>query len=317
VRRVCAAWLALAIGARALAVPWDFELPPGFPLPVVPPDNPMTTERVALGQRLFEDPRLSATGAYSCASCHDPARAFTDGRPVAIGATGERHERNTPSLLNVAYNASYGWTDQGLTTLERQHLVPLTSHAPLEMGFGTAQLAALAGDPTFVATFRKAFDDEPLGPDTVVKALAAYVRTLIRADSAYDRYLMWDERDALTADARTGMGLFFSERFACSGCHASFNLSGPVRHAGFPERADTAVDAAPVFHVNQVGGSSLGYRAPALRAVARTAPYMHDGSLETLDEVLSFYAAGGAERLPGFDLTDRERTALIAFLHAL
>ena len=284
-----------------------------YPPPVVPEDNPITAAKVALGELLFTDGRLSVTGSFSCASCHRPDRHFTDARPLAIGATGERHTRHTPTLYNVAFNASFGWDDAGLTTLEAQHLVPLFNTEPVEMGFDDARLAALRRDANLIARFAAAFEVSPtpavITTDTIVKALASYVRTLRAPTSAFDRYLLDDDRSGMSEAAFAGLALFFSERLGCSTCHASLNFSGPVRHA--------IQTAPPVFHVTAVGGTDEAFRAPTLRAVAHTAPYMHDGSLKTLAEVVAHYQTVTVERVPDFTLSEREQAELIAFLTTL
>ncbi len=312
----------------------------------------MTAAKVALGERLFADGRLSVTGTYSCASCHVPALAFTDGRRTAIGATGEHHTRNTPTLINVAYAATFSWADPSLTSLEEQHRVPMFNHTPVELGLDQVlpeRLAALNADASLVPLQRAAFPDaDPqLTLDQVVQAIASYVRTLISADSAFDRYLYWGE-ETMTPDARRGMKLFFSERTNCSLCHASFNLSGPVRQQG-------VVDPLPVFHntgLYNVGGTGRypdpgleahthraadmgAFRAPTLRNVAVTAPYMHDGSIATLAEVIEFYDAGGRnieagpdagdgrvnpfkrKEIHALDLSAQEKLDLVAFLQSL
>ena len=312
----------------------------------------MTAAKVALGERLFADGRLSVTGTYSCASCHVPALAFTDGRPTAIGATGEHHARNTPTLINVAYAATFSWADPSLTSLEEQHRVPMFNHTPVELGLDQVlpeRLAAMNADASLVPLQRAAFPDaDPqLTLDQVVQAIASYVRTLISADSAFDRYLYWGD-ETMTPDARRGMKLFFSERTNCSLCHASFNLSGPVRQQG-------VVDPLPVFHntgLYNVGGTGRypdpgleahthraadmgAFRAPTLRNVAVTAPYMHDGSIATLAEVIEFYDAGGRnieagpdagdgrvnpfkrKEIHALDLSAQEKLDLVAFLQSL
>jgi cytochrome c peroxidase len=312
----------------------------------------MSAAKVALGERLFGDGRLSLTGAYSCASCHDPTRAFTDGRTTAVGATGERHTRNTPTLINVAYSASFGWSDPALTTLEAQHRVPMFNHTPVELGLDQVlpqRLAEFGADAQIEALRAAAFPDTVRGLtlDQLIQAIASYVRTLISADSAFDRYL-YQDADSLTAEARRGMRLFFSDRTNCSLCHASFNLSGPVLQQGVPP-------APPVFHntglynINGTGGypdaglamhtgrveDTGAFRAPTLRNVAVTAPYMHDGSIATLEQVIEFYDAGGRNvetgpyagdgRLNPFkrkevralNLNDAEKRELVAFLESL
>ncbi len=301
--------LAVSVSAAAGADEYAWHLPAGLRPPPVPPDNPMSTAKVALGERLFSDPRLSVTGAYSCASCHVPALAFTDGRATAIGATGERHTRNTPTLINSAYAATFGWADPSVTTLEAQHRVPMFNHAPVELGLDRVlpqRLTELAADPAIEALREAAYPDTPEFPlEQLVQSLASYVRTLIAADSAFDRYLFWGE-ESLSADAKRGMALFFSARTNCALCHASFNLSGPVLQQGIPA-------PPPVFHntglynidgrgrypdpglATHTGreGDMGAFRAPTLRNVAVTAPYMHDGSVATLAEVIDFYDAGG------------------------
>lgn len=307
--------MVLVAGFAARTAPaegYRWALPEGLEPPPVPADNPMSEAKVALGKRLFSDVRLSFNRSTSCASCHDPARELTDGRARAIGASGEPHARNTPSLWNVAYNVTYTWTDQGLDRLEDQLRLPLTGTRPVEMGFGPEQAAALAADSEIAALQRAAFGDVPLDETTVVRALASFVRTLIRMDSAFDRRLYWDDPSGFDAAAEAGMALFFSERLGCGRCHAGVHLSGPT---AMPGRA-----VAPVFHRTAVSDSTEAFRAPSLRFVGRTAPYMHDGSLATLAEVVAFYERGGgrgAERLRPFALSPAERAALLAFLASL
>jgi cytochrome c peroxidase len=344
--------LLIGAGGFAGADAYEWQLPAGLRPPPVPADNPMSAAKVAFGERLFADGRLSLTGAYSCASCHVPARAFTDGRTTAIGATGELHTRNTPTLINVAYAASFGWSDPTLTTLEAQHRVPMFNHTPVELGLDQVlpqRLAELSADAAIVSLQQAAFpySDPQIALDQVVDAIACYVRTLISADSAFDRYLYWGE-ESMTPQAKRGMNLFFSERTSCSLCHASFNLSGPVRQQG-------AADPQLVFHntgLYNIAGTGRypdpgleahthraadmgAFRAPTLRNVAVTAPYMHDGSIATLAEVIEFYDAGGRNIVTGADagdgrvnpfkrkeihaleLTPQEKSDLVAFLEAL
>lgn len=280
-----------------------------FPDPITPADNPLTPEKIALGKRLFSEIRLSVNNTYSCASCHQPSRHFTDGRRLAVGATGATHHRHTPTLYNVAFNTSFGWEDMGLRSLEQQHLVPLLNREPVEMGFTDSLLRTLAQDATYVAAYQAAFDDTSITLTNSLRAIASYVRTLRAPQSAFDRYLFHDEASAMSAAARNGMALFFSGRLGCSSCHASLNFSGPIRHA--------LMDAEPVFHITAVGGSSTPFRAPTLRAIRHTAPYMHDGSVPDLMAVIRHYETVDAERIPEFKLTEQERGELVAFLETL
>lgn len=344
--------------------PWQWELPPGFPRPSVPEDNPMSAAKVALGRQLFYDTRLSVDGSQACATCHQQAHAFTDGRKRPVGVTGVEHPRGAMSLTNVAYGATFGWADPGLRSLEAQARVPLFNRHPVEMGWRRpAELAArLSADPETRRRFAAVFDDpkgrtrrrdRPVTVRRVVQAIAAFERTLISGRSAYDRLVFLDDRAALSASARRGMKLFFSERLACGRCHAGFNVSGPiVLPAGReePKFHNTGlynlIDArgrpgayppdAPGLAEHTGRRRDTGrFRAPTLRNIALTAPYMHDGSLATLEAVVEHYRAGGRTVLAGpwrgvgrasplksplvrgFDLDARGRRDLVAFLHSL
>jgi len=225
------------------------------------------------------------------------------------------HTLNTPTLYNTAFNASYGWQDEGITSLEQQHMVPLTNSAPVEMGYSPYLLPKLANNQDYKALFATAFPQpgthhmDLLTTNNVVRALASYVRTLVAPPSAFDDFLFNDNRQALSINAQTGMALFFSERLGCSKCHASLGFSGSVVH--------TAQQAQAVFHVTGVGGSKLAFRAPTLRQISNTAPYMHDGSLRTLEAVINHYENASEIRLETFSLTAEERLALEEFLRAL
>jgi cytochrome c peroxidase len=303
----------------------------------------MTLAKVELGRRLFYDTRLSANGTFACATCHRPERAFTDGRRHAIGSTGEAHVRNTMALVNVAYNASYGWADAERRSLEAQMAVPMFNEHPIELGLAGHEaevVTRFAADPEDAARFRDAFpDDDPaVSLPNIVKAIASFERTLISGDSPLDRYLYRDDRTAMSPAALRGMKLFFSERLRCAECHGTFNLSGPVAFEG-------AVDVSPVFHntgLHDVDGrgsyppadrglfdltgtqGDMGrFRAPTLRNVAVTAPYMHDGSVPTLAAAIDHYARGGhrsaftSDRVSGFRISGADKADLLAFLDSL
>jgi cytochrome c peroxidase len=285
----------------------------------------MSEAKVALGRRLFYETRISLTGHYSCASCHDPARAFTDGRRVAVGATGVALNRNTMSLANVAWNISFGWDDPRPRTLEAQMLKPLLNEHPIELGVrgreGTLA-AQLAADPGYLRAFAASFPgDSAVTFDHLVQAIAAFERTLVSGSSPFDRYVFDGEHDALTPQAKRGLALFFSARIGCAGCHSGFNFGGNWRDAqGATGRASFASN----------GTTSRPTRVPGLRNVALTAPYMHDGRFATLAEVLAHYSAIGARRkaagtladsadrrLPHAPLSVAETADLTAFLNSL
>ncbi|MBB6576984.1 cytochrome c peroxidase [Comamonas odontotermitis] len=292
--------------------PWQWSLPAGWSPPVVPENNPMNTAKVELGRRLFYDTRLSGNGTQSCASCHAQASAFTDNRALARGSTGEIHPRNAQPLANVAYHSTLNWADPAATTLEQQLLAPLFNVHPVELGVNDGNrdevLARLRRDPDYPPRFAAAFAGlpEPLSWDHVAKAIAAFERTLISADSRYDRHLAGQV--TLTDTETRGMRLFFGDQALCSRCHGSPNFNDQFRTA-------TTTDAPAVFHntgLFNIGGTGaypepnrgvyeltrkitdMGrFRAASLRNIELTAPYMHDGSIGTLEAVLDFYADGG------------------------
>jgi cytochrome c peroxidase len=322
---------ALAAAAGAAPAPtYDWQLPAGFPVPAVPADNPMSAAKVALGRRLFFDPRLSMTGTVSCASCHNPARAYTDGRPRALGALGEELPRGAMSLTNVVYNASFGWTARRVASLEAQMRQPLFNQHPVEMGLAgrEADVTALLGaDERYTAAFRRAFPRaaDPVSLDNAIRAIASFERTLISGNSAFDRYVFRGEHAALSEPAKRGLGLFYSKRLGCANCHGGFNFTGTWTERDRP--------VAPAAFARD-GRAGPAVRVPTLRNVALTAPYMHDGRYATLEEVIRHYERDGAgmaeepqdpsspasrpvRRLTAFRLNARERADLVAFLNAL
>jgi len=307
-------WAVLPVSAFAADFPWD--LPPGFEEPRVPADNPMTVAKVELGRVLFADTRLSISGAHSCQSCHDPARAFTDGRARSLGALGDTLPLNAPTLVNVAYNASYGWRDSAVKTLEQQMRGPFLNEHPRELGLAGRETdveAMLAADAATAAAFRAAFPGEhrPVTLDNVIRAIAAFERTLIGGDSAFDRYVFRGEHGALDATQKRGMELFYS-RAGCGACHGGINFAGPWtdrRHPG----------AEPVFADI---GTGVSVRVPTLRNLSATAPYLHDGRFTTLEAVLDNYERLATdrladERLRRDALTTADLAALRAFLLSL
>ncbi len=283
----------------------------------------MSDAKVALGRRLFSDTRLSSDGQHGCASCHDPSRSFTDGRPVAVGALGQSLPHNAMALVNVAYNVSYGWTDPKVTTLEAQMLQPLLNQHPVELGTDPKGLVtALAQDATYPEQFAAAFPARTAPAitfDHVIKAIAAYERTLVSGDSDFDRYVFGGRHDALSPAAKRGMAVFFSQNAGCARCHFGFNFSGHWRDSqGATGKAS--------FANNGVGTQRM--RIPTLRNIALTAPYMHDGRFATLDAVIDHYAktAEAARldshskidiRLRSFDPSNSDRDDLLAFLQSL
>ncbi len=334
---------------------FDWNLPAGVPKPKVPEDNPMSLEKVELGRHLFYDERLSLNETQSCATCHQQALAFSDGRAQGLGSTGELHPRGPMSLTNVAYLTTLAWANPALVRLEAQALVPLFGEFPVELGFSGQEqelLARLEADATYVELFEAAFPEqpEPVSLDGVAKSLASFQRVLLSYDSPYDRYAYGGDPDALSEAAKRGRTLFFSEDLECFHCHGGFNFSDSVSHEGtvFDEtmfhntglynlggNGAYPADNTGVFELTGVPSDMGRFRAPTLRNIALTAPYMHDGSIATLDAVVDHYAAGGrtiesgpnagvgsenpfkSEFVNGFTLSPSERADLIAFLESL
>jgi cytochrome c peroxidase len=321
---------------------YEWRLPPGFPRPVVPADNPMSAEKVALGRRLFFDTRLSSTRRYACASCHRTELAFTDGRAQARGATGEKVRRGAMTLANVAYYPVLTWSSDQVRTLEAQMRQPLFNEHPVEMGLKVHQASAvdaISSDSTYPAQFSAVFPGPaPVSVDHIIKAIASFERTLISGRSAFDRYVFDDDRTVLSEPAKRGMALFYSTRVGCSQCHSGLNFSGPVIYQGHEHEkalfANTGLYNADghgayprsdrgLIEVSHRRADMGKYRVPTLRNVALTAPYMHDGSMPTLDAVLDHYVRGGSRsprqdpRIRPFTLTAAERADLLAFLGSL
>ncbi len=333
---------------------YEWHLPTDMPAPVVPAENPMNAAKIELGRWLFYDVRLSGNGTMSCATCHIQALAFTDGKPRSIGSTGEAHPRSSMSLVNVAYASRLTWANPLLDRLEDQALTPLFGDSPVEMGLGGFENVPgelLRDDPRYKALARDAFPGERSPHSTVnaIRAIAAFVRTIVSFDSPYDRYLAGDET-ALSGGAIRGMALFFSEKVECFHCHGGFNFTDSSTHAnarieqvGFHNTGLYNVGTTGAYPPDNTGlydmtgvGRDMGrFKAPTLRNIALTAPYMHDGSVTTLEAAIDHYSRGGrlttdgpyagdgrlspfkSEFVNGFELSAEEKADLLDFLHAL
>lgn len=351
------------VSASSASADWDWQadagVPANFPIPAVPADNPMSRAKVALGRYLFYDKQLSGNGAQACAGCHLQAKAFTDGLATAVGSTGEAHPRNAQGLANVAYNATITWANPLLLTLERQMEVPLFGTHPVEIGINngnqaevlarfTQDAAGVGYAALFAAAFPKVPAAERVTMRNIILAIASFERSIISANSKYDRWL--GGQASLSEAELRGMSLFNSEKAECFHCHTDFNFNDQVRHAG-SKLVSTPFHNTGLYNIDGKGGfpspnrgvyetsllaSDMGkFRAPSLRNVAVTAPYMHDGSKATLEEVLEHYANGGTVTTSGpnagdgranpfksdlisrIDLSAQDKADLIAFLKTL
>ncbi len=292
---------AVLLAAAAVAAPQVVPLGLDVHMPV-PDDNPLTPAKVKLGRLLFHDRRLSRDGSLSCASCHDPERAFTDGRAVAQGVDGKQGTRNAPTLINRGYGASHFW-DGRAPALEKQVLEPIFN--PVEMALTPAGLETRT----------------KLTAAEIARALASYVRTIRSGDSRFDRHL-YGETGALTRPEQKGLDLF-SSTANCWVCHTGSNFSDEQFHnTGIAWRGGRLLDVGR-FAVTGAASDRGAFKTPTLREIARTAPYMHDGSLATLEEVVDYYNRGGNHN-PGLHgavrplhLAPEDKRALVAFLRSL
>ena len=331
-----------ALAASLIAGEFHWDLPRGFPRPFVPPDNPMSVAKVELGRYLFYDQRMSVNGTKSCGSCHRQELAFTDGRAHAEGATGQLHPRSSMSLVNVAYVPLLTWANPALTSLEQQMLTPMLGEHPVELGLKSHEpqfLAMLHTDPVYSRLFPQAFTGQrdPYILDNVTKAIAAFERTIISMRSPYDRYRWGGDSSAISDSAKRGEIIFSSsERGGCFQCHEGWNFSGAIRCEGaesppgkFAAFFNTGVTTyvAPnrgLYEYTHQPGDIGKFRVPSLRNIAVTAPYMHDGSLPTLEAVVHHYAVGGtmadpdkSDILRRIHLTPDDQRDLIEFLKSL
>ena len=301
-----------------VAEPREPSAPAGFPPLPWPVDNPYSPARVELGKILFFDGRLSANGMVSCAFCHEPSHAFAAGTALVRGANGHLGTRHPPTLINRAWGKSEFW-DGRAPTLEAQIASPVTN--PDEMGMtvdGVVQkLRAIKGyGPLFAA----AFGDNTIDFDRIAKAIATFERTIVSGNSAYDRYLAGD-KSALTKEQKDGLD-FFNKKGECAECHNGPDFSDE-KYANIGVGTDRANPDAGRFEVTQKRSDIGKFKVPTLRDLAVRAPYMHDGSVKTLDDVLAIYAKGGEPnphldtRLTPFYLDEETKRDLLAFLDSL
>ncbi len=290
------------------------EIPEGFPAPEIPEDNALTYERVLLGKKLFYDPILSKDFSRSCTSCHLASHAFSDTVALSLGVENREGERNSPSLANVAYHP-YLMREGGVPTLEMQILAPIQEHS--EFDFNIVQAAErMQADSIYVAESMAAYGRAP-DPFVITRAIAAFERTLISGESAYDKATYQGESDAMSESAIRGLALFNREDLACANCHGGFNFTDySFQNNGLYEEYE---DLGRMRSTGLESDRAL-FKVPSLRNIELTAPYMHDGSMNSLDEVIAHYENGGAnhpnksELIQGFELSESEQIDLKNFL---
>ena len=300
-----------ASGRRSVPLGLDVYMP-------TPEQNPLTEEKIALGRRLFSDRLLSRDRTLACATCHDPRRAFTDGRPVAAGVLGRTGTRNVPTLINRGYGRSQ-FLDGRAASLEAQALEPIANPKELNLTIDEA-IGRLARTRGYRDRFQAAFG-RAVNAQDLARALASYVRSILSGNSPLDRY-MNGEREALSAQARQGLAIFRGKG-NCTACHAGPNLTDEQFHNTGIAWNDGALRDPGRFAVTGKDHDHGSFKTPTLRDVSLTKPYMHDGSIGTLEEVIEFYNRGGnpnpyldPEPRP-LELTRQEKQALLAFLKSL
>jgi cytochrome c peroxidase len=300
-------------------VGFNLNIPQGFPDPEIPADNLLSKERVELGKRLFFDPILSRDSSVSCATCHQPEKAFTDGLPLSKGIRDQIGIRNAPTLTNIVYHDKGLLLDAGVPTLEMQVLVPVQEHS--EFDFDLKLIAErMKRIPKYVKLSRKAYDREP-DPFVITRAIAAFERTLISGNSRYDQFKYQGKQKALTASEKKGLQLF-SEKLHCTQCHSGFNFTDLSLQNNGLYVEPYPLDSGRMRQTKKEEDRDL-FKTPTLRNIALTAPYMHDGSLASLEEVINHYSSGGQIHshknaiIKPFRLSAEEKKDLVNFLKSL
>lgn len=282
-----------------------------LPAVPVPKDNPLTDAKVSLGKQLYFDGRLSANDQLSCATCHDPAKGYSNGEAFAVGTEGKAGGRNTPTVINTAYQDFQFW-DGRAKTLEDQALGPIQN--PIEMNM---PLEKLIPKLNAIAGYRKQFQEvfgTDVTPDGIAKAIAAYERTVISTDAPYDKFVAGN-KEALSESAQRGMKLFFGKA-NCSACHSGPNFTDNAFHnIGYGDGSDIGR-----AEVSKLAGDKGSFKTPTLREVAKSAPYMHEGGLATLEAVVEHYNKGGTpnefldEEVTPLNLSADEMADLVKFM---
>jgi len=288
-------------------------------VPIIwPAENPYSPEKAELGRLLYFDPRLSADGAVSCATCHDPKFAFTDGAPVSTGIKGQKGGRSAPTVINRAYSLAQFW-DGRAATLELQAVGPMAN--PIEMGnTHEGVVAKLKAIPGYSPLFASAFGTEGVTLDRAAMAIATFERTILSGNAPYDRYKAGN-KSAMTPSQIRGMKVFV-DKARCDQCHEGVNFTSNM-YANLGVGSDKPTPDEGRFTVTKDPKDWGAFKTPTLREIEHTGPYMHDGSLKTLDEVVDFYDKGGKpnknldEKVKKLNLTDADKKDLVAFLKAL
>lgn len=313
---------------RPVGRPIQLSAPPlGLPPVPVPLDNPPTLKTVALGRELFFDKRLSSNNSISCSSCHDPQRTFTDGLRHSTGAGGKTGQRNAPSILNAAYDRTQFW-DGRAKSLEEQVGGPMSNAVEMNQPHEVS-VSKLNADPAMRHRFEEAFGPGPVTLGKIEQAIASFERTLVSGDSAFDRYEYGGDKTALSSAAIRGLAVFKDpHRGNCASCHLitgryALLTDGLFHNIGVGVDDQGTITDLGRYSETHRDADKGAFKTPTLRNVAATAPYMHDGSLKTLKEVVDFYAGHGNsnphrdKQMESINLSGRDRLDLVEFLKSL
>ncbi len=348
---IVAAVILLLLSGAGVNTSYVWDKPVWVPEPVVPADNQMSEAKIELGRHLFYDKRFSLDNTMSCGTCHQQAKAFTDGKALSPGVDKKDGVRSAMMLGNVAYMPVLTWANPNVKELEKQMLVPMFGENPTELGMIGKEkelFKRLAADPYYQKMFKLAFPEEKgeINLSTITKAIACFERTLISFDSPYDHYKYGGDPNAITPAAKRGEKLFFGEEMECSHCHGGFNFTDNIQHkrmafseVGFHNTGLYNMDGKGAYPMDNPGifavtgdAADMGkFRTPSLRNIALTAPYMHDGSIATLEDVIrKHYSIKGKavydgkapnplrdQFIEGFKISDAQIADLIAFLNSL
>jgi cytochrome c peroxidase len=312
--------------ARPIGKPVTISVPLGLPPVPVPAGNPPTAATIALGRRLYYEPVLSADSTISCASCHVPAEGFADPRTVSVGVGGKLGARNSPPVANAAYYVTQFW-DGRAASLEKQVEGPVQN--PVEMAHtlkGVEQ--RLNADPAYREQFAQAFGTGRITFEMIEKAIASFERTVLMGNSPFDRWYYGHGENAISASAKRGFDVFRRvDKGNCASCHAFSESNALFSDNQFHNLGVGVKDEMPTdmgrYDVTKIDADRGAFKTPSLRNVALTAPYMHDGSLKTLKDVVDFYVGGGSSnpyrdpKIKSLALTGQERADLVAFLESL
>ncbi len=306
----------------------EIKAPLGLPPVPVPAGNPPTAETIALGRKLFYDKRISVDATISCASCHDPKFGFADAKQFSDGVGGKKGGRNAPTVINSAYSTLQFW-DGRAPSLEKQAEGPMGN--PVEMAHNAPDVEKkLSADPVYRAEFDKAFGPGPITYEKASMAMASFERTVLSGNSPFDRYLYGGDKKALSAGAIRGLAVFRdAKKGNCAVCHSvgekdALFTDNKFHNLGAGMDAKGELTDLGRFAVTNQEADRGAFRTSMLRDIAQTAPYMHDGSLKTLKDVVDFYVGGGNsnpnrdKEIKSLDhLTKQERADLVTFLESL